>query len=212
MGNILKKTNINSQLKNVDNQLQKEIELNKALTNLQSVYKLRLFYISILIFPLIYFYFRNKNILIYSIIYFIIIFIINILFDKLFSYKIYKSLKNIEYLEKKQVDMLNKLHNKEEINDIINMIQKNKRRELIKKNLKKRNISLDKYELERKLNKVDQFRESVIDLVIGEDPRLKFALICKECGTHNGLSLPENIKNKFECYYCAFMNEKEIKK
>ncbi|KAF7694641.1 Endoplasmic reticulum junction formation protein lunapark-B [Cucumispora dikerogammari] len=206
MGNTYSKISISSQLKNIEKQLQTAIYLNKALMSLQTIYKLRLFYTALCFYPLIYIYFRNSKILLYSIAYFIIIFVVNLLLDRFFDYRIRSSLKQIEDLEKKQTDLLKKIPEQKEMSDVIQLMEKSKRKEMLKKNLDKRNIILDKYELEKRVGGVDRFRESVIDLVIGEDPRMKFALICKECGTHNGLCLPENVKNKFECYFCAYMN------
>lgn len=208
MGNIFSTVSINTKLKNLDTQLQSEIHLNRTLIDIQSKYKIRLFLVSFLIFPILAF-LSPLRFLTFSVIYFLMILILNFIFEQFFNFRIKRCLKNIERLEKEQQKIIEKLKNND-VSDIMNVMERNKRRELIKKNLKKRDLQLDKFEIEAKMRNVDRIRDSVIDLVIGDDPRNKFALICEECNTHNGLCKPENINNKFECYFCAHLNNSEL--
>lgn len=54
--------------------------------------------------------------------------------------------------------------------------------------------------------------DKVLDAVVGESdgPQHKYALICEECFTHNGLALPADYINaKFKCMNCGFLNVKQ---
>lgn len=49
--------------------------------------------------------------------------------------------------------------------------------------------------------------DSVTDFVLGKDPSKMNALICKNCGIHNGLIDPKNEEFKeFRCYNCEYVN------
>ena len=50
--------------------------------------------------------------------------------------------------------------------------------------------------------------DKLIDFVLGDGPNNRYALICTQCGTHNGLVRDENINIKFRCVYCHHINSK----
>lgn len=50
--------------------------------------------------------------------------------------------------------------------------------------------------------------DRVVDLVIGDGPENRFALICKSCHGHNGMCLAEEYHDiSFRCCYCYNLNE-----
>lgn len=52
--------------------------------------------------------------------------------------------------------------------------------------------------------------DSVTDFVLGSDPSSLNALICRNCGIHNGLIDPKNDDFAFfQCYSCNFRNERK---
>jgi len=54
--------------------------------------------------------------------------------------------------------------------------------------------------------------DTVTDFVLGSDPSQLTALICKDCGMHNGLVDPRNDDfTYFQCYHCDFRNERKSK-
>ncbi|CAH6723657.1 putative endoplasmic reticulum junction formation protein lunapark [[Candida] jaroonii] len=50
------------------------------------------------------------------------------------------------------------------------------------------------------------FQDRLLDMIIGADDSDKYALICKKCFNHCGLSPPNEPFVKFICPYCKFMN------
>jgi hypothetical protein len=60
----------------------------------------------------------------------------------------------------------------------------------------------------KKKDKIDK----VTDFILGNDPSMLNALICKSCGAHNGLVDPKNDDfTYFICYNCNFKNERKLK-
>ncbi|KAF7682558.1 Endoplasmic reticulum junction formation protein lunapark-1 [Astathelohania contejeani] len=54
--------------------------------------------------------------------------------------------------------------------------------------------------------------DKVADLILGDDPSTMYALICEDCGSHNGLSHPmEYNLTRFYCFNCNHLNDKKIK-
>ena len=50
--------------------------------------------------------------------------------------------------------------------------------------------------------------DTVTNIVLGEDPSLKYALICKECLYHNGMIDQNDDLNGFVCYNCNAKNDR----
>lgn len=50
------------------------------------------------------------------------------------------------------------------------------------------------------------FQDRLLDMIIGAEDSDKYALICKKCFNHCGLSPPNEPFVKFICPYCKFMN------
>lgn len=58
--------------------------------------------------------------------------------------------------------------------------------------------------LPREQGAMDKF----IDFIVGDGPQNRFALICKNCNSHNGMALPEEFEYlSFRCCYCYNMNQ-----
>ncbi|KAM0680378.1 hypothetical protein GINT2_001436 [Glugoides intestinalis] len=52
--------------------------------------------------------------------------------------------------------------------------------------------------------------DNVTDFILGNDPSKMLALICTQCGMHNGLVDQSNdVFNHFNCYHCGFRNERK---
>lgn len=52
--------------------------------------------------------------------------------------------------------------------------------------------------------------DNVADFVLGNDPSRMLALICTQCGMHNGMVDQSNdVFNHFNCYNCGFRNERK---
>lgn len=49
--------------------------------------------------------------------------------------------------------------------------------------------------------------EKMVDYIIGDGPQSRFAMICKQCFSHNGMALEEEYEYMtFRCAYCNFLN------
>jgi hypothetical protein len=49
--------------------------------------------------------------------------------------------------------------------------------------------------------------DRIIDFVVGDGPNNRYALICKQCQTHNGMALPEEFLSlSYKCFNCDFIN------
>ena len=49
--------------------------------------------------------------------------------------------------------------------------------------------------------------DKVVEFVIGDGPNNRFALICSQCHSHNGMALPEHFDyTTFRCAYCYTVN------
>lgn len=60
------------------------------------------------------------------------------------------------------------------------------------------------------LTKERGFLEKIVDWVVADGPDNRFALICKFCHGHNGMSLAEEYENlNFRCCYCYNLNTSE---
>jgi len=50
--------------------------------------------------------------------------------------------------------------------------------------------------------------DKLIDLVIGDGPNNRYALICQSCASHNGMAMKEEFEYiAFKCVYCGFPNK-----
>jgi len=55
--------------------------------------------------------------------------------------------------------------------------------------------------------------DKLVDFVIGDGPNNRYALICKNCETHNGMALPEEFDRlSYFCYRCKYHNQARAKK
>ncbi|XP_062520150.1 endoplasmic reticulum junction formation protein lunapark-B-like [Corticium candelabrum] len=49
--------------------------------------------------------------------------------------------------------------------------------------------------------------DKVVEYLVGDGPNNRFALICKQCHSHNGMALPDEFEYlSFRCAYCYVMN------
>ncbi|XP_071941182.1 endoplasmic reticulum junction formation protein lunapark-like [Antedon mediterranea] len=50
--------------------------------------------------------------------------------------------------------------------------------------------------------------DKLMDFLVGDGPENRYALICKQCHSHNGMALKEEFEYlSFRCAYCNFLNE-----
>ncbi|XP_033105839.1 endoplasmic reticulum junction formation protein lunapark-B-like [Anneissia japonica] len=50
--------------------------------------------------------------------------------------------------------------------------------------------------------------DKLMDYLVGDGPENRYALICKQCHSHNGMALKEEFEYlSFRCAYCNFLNE-----
>lgn len=55
--------------------------------------------------------------------------------------------------------------------------------------------------------RVPTWYDRLLDTIIGDDRFSKYALICQQCYTHNGLVLPEDFEStQYVCPNCHFLN------
>jgi hypothetical protein len=55
--------------------------------------------------------------------------------------------------------------------------------------------------------RVPTWYDRLLDTIIGDDRSSKYALICQQCYTHNGLVLPEEFEStQYVCPNCHFLN------
>ncbi|CAI2738023.1 unnamed protein product [Dicrocoelium dendriticum] len=51
------------------------------------------------------------------------------------------------------------------------------------------------------------FFDRILDLLVGDGPDKRYALICRECAAHNGMALHEEFEYlAFRCGYCSHFN------
>jgi hypothetical protein len=51
------------------------------------------------------------------------------------------------------------------------------------------------------------FWGTMLDTIVGDGPSKRYALICKSCNSHNGMSLEEEFEYlSFRCAYCNYFN------
>ncbi|CAF3699330.1 unnamed protein product [Rotaria socialis] len=51
------------------------------------------------------------------------------------------------------------------------------------------------------------FWGSILDFIVGDGPSKRYALICKNCNSHNGMALEEEFEYlTFRCAYCNYLN------
>ncbi|XP_025081983.1 endoplasmic reticulum junction formation protein lunapark-B-like isoform X2 [Pomacea canaliculata] len=49
--------------------------------------------------------------------------------------------------------------------------------------------------------------DKLIDFMVGDGPQNRYALICQQCHSHNGMALPEEFEYlSFRCCYCYYLN------
>jgi len=51
-------------------------------------------------------------------------------------------------------------------------------------------------------NNLDKF----VDYILGDGPNNRYALICRNCFTHNGLVTPQDLGIRFRCVQCGYVN------
>lgn len=112
--------------------------------------------------------------------------------------------------------LVKRINNNENLLKNLKESQKKRIEELKKDSMFMETMSIvEKYSDEgRDYNKDKQYEDSnVVDtltnIVLGSDPSTKYALICSNCGAHNGLVHPRDYSiTRFECFKCEKMNER----
>lgn len=193
-----KKLTIKDKLLNLENEIiKKEYELN----TLKNTHYYSLLIVGSLLIPFIsYFsYLLEVSIIIVIILVFFIIgglfYILRIIKSKRIEYKE----RNLEVLKKERKSLIEQC--KADLNFSMT-------KSLIEKYEEEESRSTFFNQLKKK--KKNTF-ENVADFVLGNDPSNLNALICKNCGVHNGLIDPKNDDFKyFQCYSCSYKNKRKL--
>lgn len=157
---------------------------------------LYVFSIFSIILSLIYAYIDNQNILIFLVLPFLITIVVNFLFSTIYDWRIENVIKKLEELKETQKENVEKLKKEEDFTQTVELLEKYDENTL-------RDTSFSRIQ-QKKKNVMD----TVTNIVLGEDPSLKYALICKECLYHNGMIDQNDDLNGFVCYNCNAKNDR----
>lgn len=199
MGNIVsKKKTTREKVLILDKQILLLDIQKKKLIRSHLKYKKYLYVFSIfsIILSLIYAYIDNQNILIFLVLPFLITIVVNFLFSTIYDWRIENVIKKLEELKETQKENVEKLKKEEDFTQTVELLEKYDENTL-------RDTSFSRIQ-QKKKNVMD----TVTNIVLGEDPSLKYALICKECLYHNGMIDQNDDLNGFVCYNCNAKNDR----
>ncbi|EQB61872.1 integral membrane metal-binding protein [Vairimorpha apis BRL 01] len=171
-------------------------KLQEKKSHLKHQKYLYVFSIFSIILSLIYAYIDNQNILIFLVLPFLITIVVNFLFSTIYDWRIENVIKKLEELKETQKENVEKLKKEEDFTQTVELLEKYDENTL-------RDTSFSRIQ-QKKKNVMD----TVTNIVLGEDPSLKYALICKECLYHNGMIDQNDDLNGFVCYNCNAKNDR----
>lgn len=203
MGNIVsKKKSTRENILLLDKQIFVLDTHKKNLVRSHLKYQKYLYIFSIfsIFISIIYAYVDNQNILIFLILPFLIALIINFLYSTIYDWRLENVIVKLEALKEAQKENIEKLKIEEDFKQTVELLGKYDENTL-------RDTSFSRLQ-QKKKNVVD----TVTNIVLGDDPSHKYALICKECLYHNGMIDQTDELIGFVCYNCNTKNERKINK
>lgn len=200
MGNFLsRKTTIKNKLLKLEEKIAKTQEDLKTLQKHCGSYSYYLYLILLLSIISIILSFKEFTVYSSTFIVIVIFVALHYFYSWLITKRIARTISKIEAYKKEQFELIKEYKRQIDFDSTKSIIDKREDEE-----------SRDSFFKQVQRNKRDTV-ERFADYVLDNDPRKLNALICKECGVHNGLIDPKNDKIPyFYCFECKFKNKRNI--
>lgn len=202
MGNVFSRVSLRESLLRVEERIAREErhlkELKMTLRNVQ--WRSWAVYLAGMVLGGAYAYMSGQGVLQYSAECALVCYFVKVIVAYIYQSRIQNAAASLEMLKERQKEQIEELKKESSFESAKKLI--------------------DKYETDsarreyfgRFRQKEKGVAESVTDLVLGDEPSVMYALICRKCRYHNGLVHPSEYgATEFRCYNCDELNSKTKK-